>query len=111
MARKYRELGIILENHVTKILSREDIEVKNITKEEKEIIKRDFNEYYLMVFRRKQSFLEQILLLNEKIDQLNIKLDPIKLNKQFEVLLHSSIITEEEYEMVKQWLLRIHDFQ
>jgi hypothetical protein len=110
LARQYRKLGAILEKRVNQILQRPDIDARNITSEEKELIERNFNAKDIMIFRRKQLLLEQILLLNEKINKLETKLDPAKIDSQFRLMLKSSTITEEEYKIVKQMLSRIPDF-
>lgn len=111
LARQYRKLGAYLEKRVNQILSRPYIDARNITVDEKEKIERNFNTQDLMIFRRKHLLLEQILLLNEKINQLDIKIDPVKIESQFSALLKSSIITEEEYKTVLQMLSRVQDFK
>jgi hypothetical protein len=110
LAKQYRKLGLILEKRVRGILSRPDIDFKNVTREEREKIETNLNHQDVMIFRRKQLLLEQILLLNEKINQFNNKINPAKVEIQFSAMLKSSLITEEEYNLVKQMLSRIPEF-
>ena len=104
LAKQYRKLGVILEKRVKEILSRPDIDFRNVTSEEREKIEANLTHQDVKIFRRKQSVLEQILLLNKKINQFEIKINPAKVESQVRTLLKSSIITEDEYKMVKQML-------
>jgi 2-polyprenyl-3-methyl-5-hydroxy-6-metoxy-1,4-benzoquinol methylase/HEAT repeat protein len=110
LAKQYRKLGVILEKRVKEILSRPDIDFRSVTGEERGKIESNLNHQDVKIFRRKQLLLEQILLLNEKINQFEIKINPAKVESQFRAMLKSSIITEDEYKMVKQMLSRIPGF-